>query len=548
MKYIILLMALSAGLMAQNTIFGKAGMPDIWDIITLNVDSIFLAESLIGDSAYISIDSLHFDEATGTNVILDQTTTANSYTQNILSEWTPAAAMMAGGSNGIYAICNAIDSLQNAYGLRARMDLRDATDSVDVNQLHAIDALINLNETQDYTVDDNISVIGGAIHGGTSGIIDGTGTGALGGATMNVIFGMWGPTATQDFVVETNFVKMISHAGTHVDYGLNIESSSDMDAGILLNNHVSNLPATMDVGIEMISAVSKMIYGIDMSAASFTGAEIRGSNSETIDNLVNGIWDFQASIAQIDGGVHLADDDSLLVNSDKYSLYIRQAAASAGDRDMAIVFVEEDGTEHAITWNDGNGAWDIDAGTHVAGYLDADSVNADHVVINITMDVQGAATFGSLITPDDGGMVSVFDRDVTGSAGAGVQQGEIFRSDTVDVLGVGALADGAGTVDQPFIEMYGGQFARIIEVTSNYTADLGDNTILVTDTLNITLPALSDAYASDMGLELYIKLIADAPCTLYCTGSDSLDNDVSAVLARWDCVMVQASSSRWVIK
>ena len=216
-----------------------------------------------------------------------RTTTANSYTNDISTEWTAGGNMASGGSNGIYAIVNPVDTLQNAYGLRARMDLRDATEDVYVNQLHAVDALINLNDTGlvDFFADDNISVVGAAIHGGVAtALMDGTGTGALGGATLNLYQGMWGPTAEQDYALETNFAKFISHAGTTVDYGLNIESSSDMDAGILLNNHASNSPATMDVGIEMISASGKMIYGIDMDAADMTTADLRLNKGALINN------------------------------------------------------------------------------------------------------------------------------------------------------------------------------------------------------------------------------------------------------------------------
>ena len=233
-----------------------------------------------------------------------RTTTANSYTNDITTEWTSGAAMASGGSNGIYSIANPIDTLQNAYSLRGRMDLRDADDDVYVNQLHAVDALINLSDidTVDYFVDDNMSVFGGAIHGGVSGsTIDGTGTGSLGGATLNVIFGMWGPTAEQDYDVETNFIKMISHAGTTVDYGLNIESSSDMDAGILLNSHTSNSPATMDVGLEMISAADKMVYGIDMNAASMTTADIRFQNAATIDNIETDTLALTETVTKVEG-------------------------------------------------------------------------------------------------------------------------------------------------------------------------------------------------------------------------------------------------------
>ena len=158
------------------------------------------------------------------------------------------------------------------------------------------------------------------------------------------------------------------------------------------------------------------------------------------------------------------------------------------------------------------------------------------------------SAFGALKTPDDGGMVVVFDRAVSATPSAGVEQGELFRTDAVDVLGVGALADGSGSVEKPFLAIYGGIYSRIIEVTADYTATLGDNTITVTDTLNITLPSLADAYGSDMGLNLFIKLEADAPCTVFCAGSDSLDASVELVLARWDCLQIQAGPNRWVTK
>ena len=242
------------------------------------------ASLLNGQLSTYYLDTSSLAQRKAGQLTIEQTPIADAYTQNLYSIWTAGADMAAGGSNGIYAIANPVEDVQNAYSLRGRMDLRDAVAAVEVNQLHAVDALVNLNTTYKYTVDDNISVFGGAIHGNAAGDIDGTGTGALGGATLNVLFGMWGPTATADLTVETNFIKMISHAGTTVDYGLNIETSSDMDAGILLNSHASNSPATMDVGLEMISAASAMLYGIDMSQAGITTADIRLQNSATLVN------------------------------------------------------------------------------------------------------------------------------------------------------------------------------------------------------------------------------------------------------------------------
>ena len=244
--------------------------------------------------------------AASDTVTITQTTEGPGYSNDIATTWTAGTDMAGGGSNGIYAVSNPVEDVQNAYALRGRMDLRTASEEVAVNQLHTVDALINLNETYYYYVDDNMSVIGGAVHGNAAGGIGGQGTGSLGGATLNVVFGMWGPTATADVDVETNFIKMISHAATTVDYGLNIESSSDMDAGILLNSHSSNSPATMDVGIEMISAAGKMIYGIDMSAAGITGADWKMQEGETIDNITDGIINVVGDGLQVRGALNYA--------------------------------------------------------------------------------------------------------------------------------------------------------------------------------------------------------------------------------------------------
>ena len=261
-----------------------SGIADLGAVTTADINA-GTFDGVVGGTAPAAGDFTVID--------IDQTPTANAYTDAILSTWEAGADMAAGGSNGIYAISKPIEDVQNAYSIRGRTDLREATADVSVNQTHTIDGLINLNETYYYFVDDNMSIFGGAVHGNAAGGIGGTGTGALGGATLNVMFGMWGPTATADVDVETNFIKMISHAATTVDYGLNIESSSDMEAGILLNSHSSNSPATMDVGLEMISAANKMVYGIDMSEASFTTGDIRVDGAQVI---TSGAWSLNSEV------------------------------------------------------------------------------------------------------------------------------------------------------------------------------------------------------------------------------------------------------------
>jgi len=234
-------------------------------------------------------------------VSVNQTPTADEYTQLVMGEWTTGAAMTSGGSNGIYVISSPDHDVSNAYGLRARTDLRTAAAAVDVNQLHAIDGLINLNETQTYTLTDNISVVGAAIHGGTSGDVIGDAEADPG--SMNLFYGAYGPTATVDHTIQTNGVLIKTHNATYVDYGVQIESSSDMDAGLYLNSHASNGTAKMDVGVEMTSGASDMVYGIDMEAASFTGADIVGDNGETLDNGTDTAWVIGGFLAYTEGAV-----------------------------------------------------------------------------------------------------------------------------------------------------------------------------------------------------------------------------------------------------
>jgi len=255
---------------------------------------------VLEDSAAAYATDFTTGELNATGIDLDATSAA-SYYDMINSEWTPTAVMTSGGSNGIYSIINPVYDFQNAYGLRARVDMRDAADTVEFNQIHAIDALINLSE-EIYSVDDNISVFGGSIHseGITAGDIDSTGT-------LNMFFGMYPASLTENFTVETNAMKIITWSGTHVDYGFNFENSGTTTSGIYLNNHASNSPATMTNGIEMVSAAGKMTYGVNMTAAGITGAEILCQNAATIDNIQTDTLTLTETVVKVDGELNVTD-------------------------------------------------------------------------------------------------------------------------------------------------------------------------------------------------------------------------------------------------
>ncbi len=249
--------------------------------ILMTADSVDISAGLDVDGL-ADLDTVDIDDLVN---ITRVTGTTGQYEDLIQASWTNNAADAGFGSNGIYMQTDPIYDVENVYGIRSRLDLRGAADHVAVNQLHGMDALINLNETKIYTVTDNISVYGAAVHGGTSGDIVAAGAEA---GTLNLFYGVWGDTATVNHDAATHGLIIVSHAATYLDYGVKIESSSAMQAGLFLENHASNSPATMANGIEMSSAASAMVNGIDMEDADFTGADIVLDEGETISNSAAG--------------------------------------------------------------------------------------------------------------------------------------------------------------------------------------------------------------------------------------------------------------------
>lgn len=247
--------------------------------------------------------------ATQQTVTMTPRDTTSGYTDVITAEWTAVSG--SGGSNGIYNVCNPIFDLSNAYGLRARMDLRDSAEvDLAVNQLHSMDGLINLDDGT-LTITDNVSVYGAALHsvGITAGDIDAAG--ATGG-TLNLYYGVWGDSVIEDFTAITSGHQILTHAGTFCDYGFWVYNSGTMLAGLHIKGHASNSPSSFGAGVLMDTASGKMTYGVDMDAAGIVTAEIRGSNGETIDNVTNGSWDLNGARAVV-GSINLVSHENEIV-------------------------------------------------------------------------------------------------------------------------------------------------------------------------------------------------------------------------------------------
>jgi len=266
--------------------------------ILLTADSVDVSAGLDVDGL-TDLDTVDIDDL----VNIDRVTgTTGQYEDLIQATWTNSAADASYGSNGIYMQTDPIYDVQNVYGVRSRLDLRGATGGVSVNQLHGMDALINLNETQTYTVTDNISVYGAAVHGGTSN--DVVAAGATGGS-VNMYYGMWGDTADQNLSVGTCGMYLGSHAATYMDYGVVVANSGTMTAGLKLENHASNEPAIMAYGVYMSSASENMGDGINMEDADFTGDDIVLDSGETINNSTDGTILFTADDVSASGGLNV---------------------------------------------------------------------------------------------------------------------------------------------------------------------------------------------------------------------------------------------------
>jgi hypothetical protein len=349
------------------------------------------------------------DVAIAGGVVLTRTTTTDEYANAILAEWIAGDDMAAGGSNGIYSIIDPIQDVSNAYALRGRVDLRKATASVTVNQLHGLDTLVNINETQVYSVTDNLSGVGTSIHGGASGdVIPASGSDA---GTLNLFYGAWGDTATQDFTSQTNGLLLLTHNDTVVDYGIQVQSSSNMDAGVYLNSHASDSGAKMDVGIEMTSGADDMVQGINMEAASFSGADIVLDNGESIENSTDG----EVLITATDMGVTGQLNDAVItigtISGDVFTIGIQFndiAGTALATRAGCMWYLSQDAAGDAIIDSALSGGVAISSDglllewtAEISGWMISES-DGD---VSMTLEDNGADTAYLVLVMPDGRLI-----------------------------------------------------------------------------------------------------------------------------------------------
>jgi len=214
---------------------------------------------------------------------------------------------------------------------------------------------------------------------------------------------------------------------------------------------------------------------------------------------------------------------------------LKFAVDGSTDSDPILCLVDSAGVAHPIFWDTSLGRFQAGGNFYTTGYLRSGNMAFDgrHGVyliyttgtnsMKVDPNIDGAATF------------------TIGQSG----DGDALVSNCITNTFNGSVVADTLTFESIF------GFVR--EVTTNYTVTLTDWQIVVTDTLNVTLPALSAAYDSlapltGNGFQVDIKLTVDAPCTLFAAGSDSIDGGVFATPAQWDNLSVRAVHGRWIIR
>jgi hypothetical protein len=364
-----------------------------------------------------------------------------------------------------------------------------------------------------YAINDAASIIHGIglnIRNRSSGVL-GRASGAEfgvkndGGATLANAYG--GTFTIENYGTLTSLM-----AGLFVDLR-NEGAVATAERGVWITNSNNSLATTADAAVYIDDSGANIgwDYGVDMTAATIGTAEIRGQNDETIDNKTDGLWNV---VGNITGNNNVTGNDVIAVDS--------------------------------IMGVTGNFTGKIQ-GLNVTA---TNNLTTNDLTVADTTALNGVTTTGALVTPLNGGMVPVFDRSVTAAATIGTEQGVIFRVDVADVLSVGGVSNGAGALSSRFVRLEGGLWGNVRTTAINATANLNDWQIVATDTVTITLPALSTCYTVD-GFGFLLNIYADrnTVCTINAAGTDSINGGVTVVIDDWEGITLQAMDAvRWGVQ
>jgi len=215
-----------------------------------------------------------------------------------------------------------------------------------------------------------------------------------------------------------------------------------------------------------------------------------------------GTW---TGIVSIEADSIMADyftsTDSLYWYQNNYNLFIRQAATTAGDRDIVLYLVEEDGSGHIMRWDDGRDSWHFVGAVNVNGILSTDNTLAfSDATSTIDPETSGAGTL---------------NLGVSGDA-------DIILLDTSELRSTSTTY----TVDDA---LDNGVYIAILNQPT------GNNTF--------TLPAA----ASHRNRMVVIKCIHADGSTVDANVSELIDGSETQALAQWDSITLYCTGAAWYI-
>jgi len=256
------------------------------------------------------------------NWSIANTVTLDTYTTNFNSTWTTGADITSGGSYGIYGRANIYHSIQNANAIQGKVVFVGLGAAEALNQARAIDGYVYADDAQEVTVTDDLSAISAGVgpSGTTADIL-----GASGDANLNGLKIIWELEGNKS--ITTNGVYLLNQATStapYMDYGIHIANQGVTTSNILLENQDKvNTSVTNDIA--MTSVTGDVVNGINMSGAVYSGSDIIGQNSETIDNKTNGTWDFGAANVTTTGIVTATSGqikNTTTISTDTYDLLV----------------------------------------------------------------------------------------------------------------------------------------------------------------------------------------------------------------------------------
>jgi hypothetical protein len=204
---------------------------------------------------------------------------------------------------------------------------------------------------------------------------------------------------------------------------LSVTGATALDSTVTVDDsvHVTG-NALFDGAVTSDSIQADHYTGTDMTLSAWLSLDSLYGRAISVDTLYGHSPIHVMDTTFLEQGVHLADDDSLRIYSDKYKLCIAQASAASGARDLEVCFLEEDGAEHSIYWKGAASAFwleapryrvsgDFDNSIQVAAFSGAGNIRTLGTIDTLRIDADYATGGIILLGGDDKDSIVVQSSD-----------------------------------------------------------------------------------------------------------------------------------------